>query len=255
MLAVIGSNNLTVGGTETNLESHVRIDLDLPSDQSLATEIGRLWDDAVSVSKGLDRELLAGLIESGSLGDESTVQTTSVSAIRARSSEGSVFPELSIVPPSPIPRTVAKSRSRAGRLRARSSELPIGLTLGAQALVIQISPHHNNEVLLSKQAVDQDPSFFTWPFSGRAVPKKTSNPPYPQRTPDPVVDLKVYNGSGSLIVHHENFGLNTVLYEKKSELRITVPPDVGRAIPAEPPYAIMMMEHYCPVNDSVTGGN
>ena len=124
--------------------------------------------------------------------------------------------------PSPHESKVGKGSSGA----ANSS------SAGTQALVIQIVPHHNGEVFLSKGAANQNPAFFGWPFTGQTIPKKPENPSYPQRTPDPVVDLKVYDPSGKLVIRHATFNLNTVYYEKKSEIRITVPPDVVKAVPA-----------------------
>jgi hypothetical protein len=99
-------------------------------------------------------------------------------------------------------------------------------------LVIQIVPHANGEVFLSKIAVDQDPSFFGYPFTGRTTPKKATNPSYPQRIPDPNVNLTVHNRRGGATVTHMGLGLNTVYYERKSEIRITVPQDVVRNTPA-----------------------
>jgi hypothetical protein len=110
--------------------------------------------------------------------------------------------------------------------------------IGAQGLVIQIVPHHNGEVLLSKSAIDQNLNFFGWPFSGQTVPKKTSNKPYPQRIPDPIVDLRLYDATGLLKVQHDPFNLNTVYYELKSEIRITVPQDI---IHNAPPLSVMVM--------------
>ena len=106
---------------------------------------------------------------------------------------------------------------------------------------MQITPHRNGEVFLSKAAMDQDPAFFGWPFTGRTVPKMSTNPSYPQREPDPVVDLKVRDDTGSLILRYPALNLNTVFYARKSEIRVTVPPDVVRAVPSRPPYPIMVM--------------
>jgi hypothetical protein len=99
-------------------------------------------------------------------------------------------------------------------------------------LVIQIVPHHNGEVFLSKLAVNQNPSFFGFPFAGQTVPKKPGNPPYPQREPDPITNWNVYDKRDRLLISLDNHPLNTVYYERKGEIRITIPPEVARQIPA-----------------------
>lgn len=110
--------------------------------------------------------------------------------------------------------------------------------LESKTLVIQIIPHHNGEVFLSKTAVVQDKDFFGFPFQGKTTPKKPSNPSYPQRLPDPVVHLTVYGAGGSVLAEIEEWDLNTVYYEPKSEIRITIPPELAREIPE---YSILVM--------------
>lgn len=106
------------------------------------------------------------------------------------------------------------------------------------ALVIQIAPHHNGEVFLSKIAVNQNPSFFGFPFAGRTT-KKSGAPGYPQRLPDPVVDITVYDAGGNVSLVKSAYGLNTVFYETKGEIRITISPDIREAIQ---PYSILHMQ-------------
>src|SRR5205085_741534 len=102
----------------------------------------------------------------------------------------------------------------------------------SDAFVIQVIPHGNGEVFLSKRAADQDPGFFGLPFTGLTNPKKKTNPPYPQRDPDPVVDIFVYDAEGNLSLSKAGFGLNTVFYDSKSEIRVTLSPDLLRGIAA-----------------------
>jgi hypothetical protein len=104
---------------------------------------------------------------------------------------------------------------------------------------MQIAPQRNGEVFLSTTAVRQDPSFFGWPFTGWTKPKKASNAPYPQRTPDPVVCLRVFDATGKIVVQHDPLNLNTVEYTRNSEIRVTVPPDV---VAATPEYSILVMK-------------
>ncbi len=235
----VGSNNLTVGGTETNLECGIRLDLASPSDDTVRAELLACWDDAVTASLPLDAALLARLSATGMVLDENQMQRggSQRSATAAFAGGGiSGFPGMHVRPPSAIP--AASIRPRLTRAKsakgapARPTAAAVATSAGTQALVIQIVPHHNGEVFLSKGAANQNPAFFGWPFTGQTIPKKPENPSYPQRTPDPVVDLKVYDPSGKLVIRHATFNLNTVYYEKKSEIRITVPPDVVKAVPA-----------------------
>jgi hypothetical protein len=249
-LAFIGSNNLTVGGTETNLECFIKLELSLPTEKDLWTELVACWDDTVKAGSPLDANLLASLLSSGMVLDESQMHRSAAarSPTAGTSTSGRPpFPALRVQPPSPIPMASLSARpakTKRGAAAAPTSAAPTPsqpLSIGAQALVIQISPHRNGEVFLSKRAIDQNPAFFGWPFTGRTVPKKPTNPSYPQRTPDPVVDLKVFNAKGALAVRHSFFRLNTVYYERKHEIRITVPPDVVKAVPAATLASLMVM--------------
>lgn len=251
-VAYIGSNNLTVGGTETNLETYVRLELDLPADDQVKFDLLQMWDDTLRTALPLDAALLAQLATAGMVVDEAKTRAGLGglrSAPAASSPGGPAFPQLDVIPPSALPRgSIARQMAHAptpkGKkrnkksARARPSPPAAAPTIAAQALVIQIIPHHNGEVFLSKRAVDQDPAFFGWPFAGQTVPKRPSNPSYPQRIPDPVVDLKVYDSSGSQILRYSPFNLNTVYYATKSEIRITVPQGVIQNAPA---YSVLVM--------------
>lgn len=93
-----------------------------------------------------------------------------------------------------------------------------------------MTPHYNGEILLSKIAVDQNPTFFGYPFTGMTVPKKAGNPTYPQRVPDPIVNIYVYDNTGALVNTATNYPLNTIYYAKKSEIRITITPSILSAL-------------------------
>ena len=240
----IGSNNLTVGGTETNLETYVKLDLGFPADDVVKSELLACWNDALRTAVHLDAALLAQLVAAGMLLDETDAQRTATGRRRLEplTPEAPVFPPLAVLPPSPIPRgsiVAHLSRRKAGRKpKVPAPGAPVAAGIGAQALVMHIVPHHNGEVFLSKLAADQDPAFLGWPFTGKTMPKKPSNPSYPQRIPDPVVDLRVFNVKGALVVEHNRLKLNTVYYAAKSEIRITVPRDVVKNAPE---YSILVM--------------
>src|SRR5208283_5236668 len=75
-------------------------------------------------------------------------------------------------------------------------------------------------------------------FSGRTIPKKAGNPSYPQREPDPIVKISVFGRGKQATVTKEKYGLNMVYYERKSEIRITLSPDLVREIA---PFSVMVM--------------
>ena len=112
----------------------------------------------MSSSVKLDKVNLAGYEAAGLLLDETKKQKRG-SSRHGGSRGGSTVSKLVVVPPSPLPTTgVGKTRrQRAGTIRQQRAE---ALPLVAEALVIQIVPHDNGEVFLSKRAADQDPDFF-----------------------------------------------------------------------------------------------
>lgn len=240
-VAYIGSNNLTVGGTETNFESHIKMGLDLPIDNSIKNDVLSCWTDSLSASLPLTPALLVELLASDQVADETEARR----AIRRRAASlpkngdavSIQFPKIKIVPPSPIPAGILKARKLAAQAGGKA-QVSIPVSSGAQALVIQVTPHHNGEVFLSKRAVDQDPAFFGWPFTGSTVPKKAGNDAYPQRVPDPIVNVQVFDDQGRLVVQHSLLKLNTVYYSTKSDIRVTFPPDV---ISNSPEFSIMVI--------------
>ena len=243
-VAYVGSNNLTVGGTETNLETHIKFELVLPNDNDILLELQECWNDALQIARDLDSDLLKELLDSGLAPNESeTRKIAAEEGTRTAKKSQPTFPKLKVIPPSPIPKeNLRKPKKKKAAIPAPvPGKVPPSeiTTITVEALVIQIVPHHNGEVFLSKTAIDQNPEFFGWPFTGRTVPKKLTNPAYPQREPDPAVNIIVFSSSGSPIISHTDFNLNTVYYEPKSEIRITVPQDV---VQATPEYSVMVMK-------------
>lgn len=235
----IGSHNLTVGGTETNWESGTEASLNLPEDKEMLSEAMTVWDSIMAFSAPLTPRLICEYQSFGKLADE-TEPRRRPAAIRPT---GHAAPpkgepprlKLRIKPPSPLPKGLFAAKSAtavAATPKTTATPKPTQSKVTTEALVIQIVPHHNGEVFLSKIAVDQNPDFFGFPFTGKTTPKKAGNPSYPQRDPDPIVDLKIYGDGAAPVVHLPRLALNTVYYETKSEIRITVPPEVVRATPA-----------------------
>ena len=184
--AIVGSNNLTVGGTETNFESSVIIDLIKSEDASILSEIRSMWTDLLPSScpatVEVDAELLSALDANGAALCERAAQS------KGRSARSGPFVKrsgLHIVPASPLPLVVMKKNGS----RSTSTPKTGDVAATAKGFAIQIKPHHNGEIFLSKTAALQDPGFFGWPFSGNTIPKKVGNPTYPQLKPDPIVNI------------------------------------------------------------------
>ena len=256
-IAFVGSNNLTVGGTETNFESYVRIEMSLPEDQDILDNLIGIWNSCSDKAIDVDDDLLQSLIQKGLVYSEKEMRKASQYAKIVKRQDGVndenvneafEFPIIDIAPPSPLPK---KSLSAGKKKLIEESQEQIHEDIPVSGLVIQVIPHHNGEVFLSKIAVNQNASFFGWPFTGQTVPKKTTNPSYPQRVPDPVIIINVYNENGNLVITHSNFNLNTVYYSKKSEIRITVPQDVVQFTSPflDYPYPIMLLNNITNIDE------
>ncbi len=247
-LCLCGSHNLTVGGTETNLEGGAQIEFELPEDQEGFQEANTFWQSLLPPSCAmtiqLNERVLESLLRSQLIHDESSPEPrpTLLETVETKSEPSSpLFPRAVPKPPTPIPHSAFVSAIRRPRpARARPSRAPYAVAAvpPAQALVIQIIPHHNGEVFLSKLAVNENPGFFGFPFTGQTAPKKPANPAYPQRIPDPAVNISVYGAGRAALVSKEHFGLNMVYYERKSEIRITFSPDLTGKITH---FAVMVM--------------
>ena len=263
-----GSHNLTGGGTETNLEAGVEIELERPADDAfLASAVASL--DALlpancSFTRKLDNVLLAALIAKDMLYDESKPTTRFGTGKAGAPGAAPLFPLVYPKPPMPIPKASlpAVAAPAAPIVPAAAgapvpapgglAPVPAGVVGGPVAVmaiqppivpsdsfVIQIVPHHNGEVFLSKIAVNQNPAFFGFPFTGATVPKIGGNASYPQRVPDPVVDIVIYDAAGAVAVAKAAYPVNTVYYQQKGEIRITFSPDLTIAIT---PFSILHMQ-------------
>ncbi|HEY9709340.1 MAG TPA: phospholipase D family protein [Oculatellaceae cyanobacterium] len=245
-VAYYGSHNLTVGGTETNFEGGVKIRFDLSAndDKLLFDQLLMSWTSLLpencSATVELTPDTLTEYIQADLLLDEQ--QKPAVKSTVSKQflpTQGSAF---KVRPPSSVPvkelstktKTLQKGLKKGTAISRAITSLPL------QSLVIQIVPHHNGEVFLSKNAITQDPEFFGYPFTGKTVPKKSTNPSYPQRSPDPIVNINLHDEKGKFLPDSSLllFPLNMVLYEKKSEIRITVPPELARRISS---YSILVM--------------
>ncbi len=241
-VAYIGSNNLTVGGTETNFESLVKLTLNKSDDKILINRVNKIWEETLKKARNLDQSLLNELIVSGLISNEKIQRKSNRSNIKLKKNKNVLtgFNSVNVKPPSPLPRNLTgKLPSSSKSLGKKKSTIKVGSipTLPATSLLIQIIPHHNAEVLLSKTAIKQNPNFFGYPFTGFTKPKSSKNPPYPQRDPKPKTNFIVYDNNDLQIANIENFELTTVDYVRRGEVRITLPQEVHNN--NVPPYSIM----------------
>lgn len=247
-----GSNNMTPGGTETNFEGGILLNLELPVDATLLAQCENCFHsmlpENLSCSAVLTEKLIDILYQGNYLLDESLPKERTITVkgavanVGTRINTNQAFGKFSSKPP----RTMVKAiLEKFKAMRESPSENPgeQDVTLKAsmvpaKGLVIQIVPHYNGEVFLSKRAIDQNPAFFGFPFTGKTNPKKATNASYPQREPDPVVNIFIYDTKGSLDRTVNNYSLNTVFYESKSEIRITISPDILSSVKE---YSILVM--------------
>lgn len=255
--AYYGSSNFTVGGLETNFEGGVLAEFLLPADQQAFDQVMQCYSSLTSLPAPFLEELtvtgLAGLHAKGLLLDETQARRSAPS-----SGAASALPNgnpsapvssggFSVKPARPIPKSVlASAASSAGIVlspvktpgkksvissahAARASEKVI-VPVMTESLVIRVIPHRNGEIHLSKIALDQNPGFFGFPFTGTTVPKKAGNPAYPQRDPDPIVNIRVFDSTGALAGTENRYPLNTIYYETNDEIRITITPAILSAL-------------------------
>ncbi len=236
----IGSNNLTVGGTETNFEAAILVEAVLPADQAVFTEFGDFWNQLLPnvcpATRTLDKTLLNSLVASGDVLDEATIRKVAKTHGETGKSK-KLKSGLKLQPPSPLP--PAPQAAKATPVKpAIGHEITTSVSVPkAGGLAIEIVPHDNGEIFLSKMATNQNPGFFDFPYTGKTTPKKKGGKPYPQRVPDPIVNIQVYGANNALILKDEAFGLNTVFYEPNSEIRITA----SKLVPVVPAYSVLVM--------------
>lgn len=238
--AFVGSNNLTVGGTEKNFESAIDIKLDLPGDASDLANLQDAWTALLpptcAATRLLTPNLLRDLLADQVVVSERAMHANAGEDTRLGRKRHAPPPGFLILPESPIPKKRFPSRPAA--LTTTAPVVPSASVANVRGFAIQIKPHHNGEIFLSRTAASQNPAFFGWPFTGRTTPKKATNPSYPQLDPDPIVNITVFGNAPNPVLKLNSYALNTVYYATKSEIRITASPLVG----VVPDYSVMLME-------------
>ncbi len=234
-LAVVGSSNLTEGGLYSNHEISIVGSLTLKNDDVVVNDLRSAldyWQSLGDNCKLVTPELMKELHEQGDLPSEQQLSAgiaASRSAIWGTSSrERSVRFSSggSNAPPTP-PRFPSGAAPPA--VEPTTVLPPAGST--RRQFVIQVRPHRNGEVFLSYRAVTARPDFFQYPYTGRSVPRSARGMSYPAMEPDPTVEIIVYDSAGAILHRRSSHPLNVVDYERKREIRLTVPDGLVADIP------------------------
>ena len=238
--AFVGSNNLTVGGTEKNFESAIDIKLDLPGDANDLANLQSAWTALLPptcvATRLLTPKLLADLLADQVVVSERAMHPNAGEDTRLGRNRHAPPAGFVILPESPIPKK--RLPAKPAVLTTTAPAAASASVANVRGLAIQIKPHHNGEIFLSRTAASQNPAFFGWPFTGKTTPKKATNPSYPQLDPDPIVNITVFGSAPNPLLTLDSYPLNTVYYETKSEIRITASP----LVEVVPDYSVMLME-------------
>lgn len=263
-LLIMGSNNLTADGLYRHVEASAAlrldpridaerrllaqpydlidwfrnnhrdnvIDLSLPS---LAERVdsGQLLDEAV------ERPRVSGEVDDEEADDDGEAARPGVPAIRIPA------------PPPPGAGFAPFRRRRAAAPGVVAPIVPVAPGVAApvvpvapapprpaQALVLQIIPHDNGEIFLSKRALNERPAFFGYPFTAVGNPKFAKNAPYPHRQPDPIVHLRIYDAAGAVLHDNPSLAVNMIYNTLKKDVRITISARLARTIPE---YSVLVM--------------
>jgi HKD family nuclease len=128
----VGSNNLTVGGTETNFEAALIVDAAIPADNATLIEINELWDELLPANcvatRKLDQSLLNDLLVAGDVVDEITIRALQ-KKLPAGKKSSTKKSGLSLKPPSPLPMDAKAANTAAVPVAPKS---PISLPLSGR---------------------------------------------------------------------------------------------------------------------------
>ncbi len=250
-VAFIGSNNLTVGGTEINFEAAIELEFSLPEESAEFEKIHTMYASLLPkncvATRVITMEILAKLESEGLLLDETKKASSGAGIGKHKlgppSEENFKLP---VKPASSLPSHIVFGKGpkkkdlakKAEAIKVQADAVDVTKPLvPVSGIALQIKPHHNGEIFLSKIAAQQNPAFFGMPFTGQTTPKKGKNKGYPQRMPDPVCNILVFGANNAILFSTLKYALNTVFYTAKSEIRVTASP----LVPYVPEYSVMVM--------------
>lgn len=249
-VAYIGSNNFTMGGVELNFEATIELEFDLPAEEKEFAHIHLMFSSLLPGSCPatfpLTSAQLAQLHADNVLLDEAKRSPSNSANSRFKVASPAKGSRLLVKPISSLPASSVFGKKpekkelerKAESITAQATSVDVTKPLiVVNGLAMQIKPHHNGEIFLSRIAAQQNPAFFGMPFTGQTVPKKGANSGYPQRVPDPIGNIAVYGKNNKVVYSNPSYALNTVFYTAKSEIRVTASP----LVPHVPEYSVMVM--------------
>ena len=149
--AFIGSNNLTVGGTEKNFEAAVHLEFDLPADAAGLGTLESAWTELLPTSCPatiqLNATVLAQLVADNVVVEEKAIRINTGDADRASVGRGErgLRSGLVVKPESPLPKKALATRRKA--VSKKAEPVPAATPAAAEpatarGFAIQIKPHH-----------------------------------------------------------------------------------------------------------------
>ncbi|MDI1362700.1 phospholipase D family protein [Methylotenera sp.] len=249
-IVFIGSNNMTMGGMELNFEAAIELEFELPAEDNEYTETVSMFEALLPqncvATESLTPELLLQLEADGLLLDETKKRENTTGTKKKFAPPTKPGATLPVKPMSNLPSKIIFGKPlkkkelaiKAEVMKVQADVLDITKPLVPVAgFVIQINPHANGEIFLSTLAISQNPAFFGIPFTGQTTPKKGANLGYPQRDPDPICSIIVYGKKNKVLYINPSYPLNTVLYTRNSEIRVTASPLVQYV----PEFSVLLM--------------
>ena len=151
-----------------------------------------------SATRLLTASLLKELLADGVVVPEKSMRANAGEDARLGRIRRATPARFDILPESPLPKKLLSAKPTPTPTRADSATA--GTEPYVRGFAIQIKPHHNGEIFLSRTAAAQNPGFFGWPFTGKTTPKTAGNPSYPQLEPDPIVNIVVFGQASEPIL-------------------------------------------------------
>ena len=238
--ALVGSHNLTLGGLELNYEAGIVLKFSLPEEASDWSQFDDAWSamlpTASPAGARLTDDLIDRLSQSGLVQPERAVQERSwtqrdQAARNEAEGPGLPFRATTITPQSVIANVIPIG-PRARRL-GRMTQIAT-----ASVLIIEVVPHTNSEIFLSSTAIQQNPIFFGWPWSGLTTPKLATNKGYPKMDPNPTVRVIAHDQDGT--ISETSTIRPEVMRYHNADVRMTVGTGLLPYIPA---YSLLVIRH------------
>lgn len=249
-LLFIGSQNLTVGGTETNFEAGARIKIALPGDAALLDDAKAMWKALKThlATRRLTDEYLQSLISQGLLLDETQPRPGAPDEgediedggdVDGSKKYGMVSPIFLPKPASKVPSTKKGSGKKQVTTTPGAPEAIVVSPeddASAEAFAIELGKKGNGEFLLTRRILDEHPEFLGT-LNEDSTPKDTSidSPSYPEGRRR--LNIRVFDTLGTLI-QQKSLDALFIHYERKGELRVTIGIEIENLFDQ---FAVMLM--------------